>query len=49
MNGSASMKSAATDGRFLLVAFKDECTSAKAKRSEPELSTGPQAHKGPKA
>ncbi len=38
MSRYASMKSAAKDGRFLILAFKDERTNAKAKRSELDIS-----------
>ncbi|SFN22185.1 hypothetical protein [Dokdonella immobilis] len=49
MSGSASMKSAATDGRCSGFAFKDERTNAKVKRSEPEMSGTPLIHEGPEA
>ncbi len=38
MNRYASLNSAALDGRFVTFAIKDECTNAKAKQSEHEIS-----------
>ncbi len=38
MSRYASMKSAAMDGRFLILAFKDERSNANAQRSELEIS-----------
>lgn len=38
MSRYASLKSAATDGRVLILAFKDERTNAKANQSEIEIS-----------
>jgi hypothetical protein len=44
MDGYASMKSAAMDGRFLTFAFRDERTRIKAKRSEHEIYPRAQTH-----